>query len=653
MKAPRSLARWDKVRGGDSLDYYTIDDFGDEEEYDDDEYEYYEVDEDQESDADEYEEDPPVEATVPKISRLSRVKGSIVVPKAISIKAIAPSLPKLSELQRNLITNSRNLSMDVVKFLTVHSYASASIGTSALCLLLVQIVLTRTKMFPGITWGRRHKSAKKGKTKKKKYGDYSKGYPDEDDVVDLDEKSSKKTGVLKRFWSKISNTIFPSSFVYWYDSVSFNVGTIKSGIGMKLTNAMSFVWKKSDRVSSRKEQLNGSDKLPAAEEVDLGSEATDLPSTNEPSLKDAEMLNELKQQINTLTDSHQSLEQEYEASLRMLHEARLELRKLKQQTSSTDGESQKEQMESAIKELEAKYKQQMKDQIERLKNQTTEKIRAELSAKYEEKLRAQTEQLDLERKQYEDEFLSSPVFQQHVDEASAVKIEEAVEKAVEETIAQQQAKSREEMARVREAIQKVLERERRMMKEQVSKATSQVREWVKRQQLEQLQRREEQLRGEARELGFLEEQQEDIDVDEDDEDVALAGDVVDRRAESGRNPSKQEENKTRYTGSSLYDERRRGVEERRRNAIRSARRAEAVDNNTQGNYYSEQYGEYYEDDERAMVAEEKDDASEIDEEILRKRAPERQRQSSRYTSSNIYREAARRKQQQQRRDREI
>ena len=657
MKTPRPLARWDKIRGGDSLDYYTIDEL-DDEEYGDDEYEYYEVDEDDEADDayEEYEEEPSSveKATVPKISRMSKVKGSIVIPKAISIKAITPSLPKLSVLQHNLITNSRNLSMEVVKFLTVHAYASASIGASALCLLLVQIVLTRTKVFPGITWGRRRKSAKKKKAKKKKkYGDYSKGYPDEDDVVDLDEKSSKKNGVLKRFLSKATNAMFPTSLVYWFDSVSFSVGTIKSRMGMKLANAMSFIWKKNVSVDSRKGELKATAKLSAAEEVDVGSAATDLSSTNESSLKEAEMLDELQQQINTLTDSHQSLEQEYEASLRMLHEARLELRQLKQQTSSTDEESQKEQMESTIKELEIKYKQQMKDQIERLKNQTTEKIRAELSAKYEEKFRAQTEQLDLERKQYEDEFLSSPAFQRHVDEASAVKIEEAVANAVEETIAQQQAKSREEMARVRKAIQKVLERERRMMKEQVSKATSQVREWVKRQQLEQLQRREEQLRGEARELGFLEEQQEEIDVDEDDEDVALAGDVVDRRVVGRRDSSRREENKTRYTGSSLYDERRRGVEQRRRNASRSARRAEPVDNDPRGNYYPERSGEFYdEEDDRGMAAEENGDASEMDEEIPRERAPQQQK-SSRYTSSNIYREAAKRKQQQQRRDREI
>jgi hypothetical protein len=160
---------------------------------------------------------------------------------------------------------------------------------------------------------------------------------------------------------------------------------------------------------------------------------------------------------------------------------------------------------------------------------------------------------------------------------------------------------------------------------------------VKQQQLEQLQRREEQLRGEARELGFLEEQPEEteVDVDEKDEDVAMAGDVVDRRRGGRRQQTRPEESiNNRYTGSSLYDD-------RRRSALRR------VDNESdRGNYYPDQANEYYENEEDDGTA------GELEDEVPRQRAPQRQRQSSRYASTNIYREAAKRKQQ-RRRDQEM
>jgi hypothetical protein len=225
-----------------------------------------------------------------------------------------------------------------------------------------------------------------------------------------------------------------------------------------------------------------------------------------------------------------------------------------------------------------------------------------------------------------------------------MKIEEAVANAVEETIEQQEAKSREEMARVRDAIQKVLERERRMMKEQVAKATSQVREWVKRQQLEQLQRREEQLRGEARQLGLLQEEQNkdiEVDVSEEDEDVAMAGDVADRRIGGRRQSSRRvaSQERERYAESSLYDDRRRGVEERRR-SVRDQR----------GNYYPEQDNEYTEEEDGYMTENDDGNAGEVEVDTERQQPRQRTRQPPRYTSTNIYKEAAKRKQQQRRRD---
>lgn len=40
---------------------------------------------------------------------------------------------------------------------------------------------------------------------------------------------------------------------------------------------------------------------------------------------------QLQNQLQALSDSHASLEQEYEAALRMLHDARMQLRRLQQQ----------------------------------------------------------------------------------------------------------------------------------------------------------------------------------------------------------------------------------------------------------------------------------------------------------------------------------
>jgi hypothetical protein len=640
MKTPSPLARLDNIRGGDNLEYL-LDDLEDDE-YDDDEYEYYEVeDETEEEEPSSLSELPEVQTDKPSKRRVLPIRR-LALPKSISIRSIGTSMPNLSTLQRNLISNSQNLSMEVVKFLSVHAYASASIGAGALCLLLVQIVLTRTALFPGLkSSGRRRKSLNK-KQKKKKYGDYSKGYPDDEDVVDLDE--AKKVGFIKRYWKKATDILVPDSLVYWFQNVGMSVGDMKSRMGMKLASVASYVWRKPS-ITAGEELLKDIDDTSRHAKVEAEfSTPKSFATEQNASLKETEKVDELKQQLETLTDSHQSLEQEYEASLRMLHEARLELRQLKSSQSNNDEDSQKEEMEATVKALETKYRQQMKEQIERIKNQTTEKIRAELIAEYDEKLQAQSELADAEKKKYEKEFLSSPAFQQYLDEASAMKIEEAVANAVEETIEQQEAKSREEMARVRDAIQKVLERERRMMKEQVAKATSQVREWVKKQQLEQLQRREEQLRGEARQLGLLEEEQtRDIEVDAygEDEDVAMAGDVVDRRMSGRRQSSRRgaSQERERYTETSLYDERRRGVEERRRSS-----------RDQRGNYYPKQANDYTEGEDGYVTDNDDGTAGEVEDDIDRQRPPQRTRQSPRYTSTNIYKEAARRKEQQRRRD---
>ena len=62
------------------------------------------------------------------------------------------------------------------------------------------------------------------------------------------------------------------------------------------------------------------------------------------------------------------------------------------------------------------------------------------------------------------DYLASPSFRQLVDEASSIQIQEAVAQVVRDTTREQQARAREEMMRVQEGIQQVLDRERRMMK---------------------------------------------------------------------------------------------------------------------------------------------------------------------------------------------
>eukprot|EP00956_Cyclotella_meneghiniana_P002743 scaffold3225_cov65-Cyclotella_meneghiniana.AAC.9 len=633
MKSPRTLARLQPIRGGDDLEYFTLDELDDEYD-DDDEYEYYEVDDDQSEDDlnDGKSEEPSAlpevndSLSTPPGSRLSRAKRSMIPKVPLAMRAI--SMPDLTSVSRNLstvsnniISNSQTLSLEVAKFLSVHAYASASIGAGALCLLLIQLILTRTKILPGIQWGRRRRTRSAKNKAKKKYGDYSKGYPDEEELVDLDE--TKKDGLIKKYWVKATSALVPNTLIYWCDSVRLTVGEMKASIGVHFVNAISFLRRK-NVVSEGEKMLND---VNSPMKVEAATITEDFKADKEEHLplEEAEQIEELQQQLDVLKDSHQSLEQEYEASLRMLHDARLELRKLKsKQNADTDAESQKEQMESTMKNLESKYKQQMKDQIERLKNQTAEKIRTELSAEYERKLESQSEQLSREKKQYEEEFLSSSAFQQYVNKASAEKIEEAVTSAVEETTARLQAKSREEMARVREAIQKVLERERRMMKEQVARTTSEVRDWVKRQQLEQLQRREEQLRGEARELGLIE-------VGAGEEDATMASNMVDRRTISRRRqPARKNDSTARYTGSSLYEERRREVEERRRET--SGRLSEDEPYDTRGNYYPKQ-ANYDEDDGEI--------SGELDGEVPEQLSP-------RYESTNIYKEAAKRRQQRRR-----
>ena len=252
---------------------------------------------------------------------------------------------------------------------------------------------------------------------------------------------------------------------------------------------------------------------------------------------------QLQNELEAMTDSHNSLEQEYEASLRMLHDARMQLRRLQQQqqqgnndadianaSDNTREEQQKVVLETMAKELEAKYKAQLKDKIERVRTQTAAQLRLELEAeireeftsqqqqqqlmtssntsvmeeeertKLEEQLRSEMEERLSESKvQMESKFASD--FQRAVDEASSLEVNRILDNAIQAAVQAEKSKSKADMLRVRRGIQKILEKERQLMREQVMRVTQQVREWVANQQREQLLQQAAVLQEEAERFG--------------------------------------------------------------------------------------------------------------------------------------------------------
>ena len=231
----------------------------------------------------------------------------------------------------------------------------------------------------------------------------------------------------------------------------------------------------------------------------------------------------LQRQVDELIENNSSLEQEYEASLRMLHDARMELRQLQSSqqdatpgASSEDVEelkrSHQEQLETVTRNLEAKYKSQMKEHAERVRTQLAEKIRPSVEAELREQiepvvheevreiLEADMEKrLEDERERQQEELDAN--FQSAVDEAVSQELDGLVDEAVADALEEERTRSREEMLRVREGIKLALERERRAMKEQVRKVTGQVREWVVKQQQDQLLQQAAQLQEEAERFG--------------------------------------------------------------------------------------------------------------------------------------------------------
>jgi|EP01082_Thalassiosira_pseudonana_P009080 hypothetical protein len=446
-----------------------------------------------------------------------------------------------------------------------------------------------------------------------KYGDYSEGYPGEeepdDGIMDLDDIESEFTMKQRSHW------MVPTSL----SSLRSSIGNVGKALVPKTANVLVenvWIWmcatgekmgvggfRRRVRIGSSSKN-NGSGGEEMKGELDIGN-TVDLAKDNvgvfasskddgskEASVNNVTLSKEstekvgvLQNQLDTLTKSHESLEQEYEASLRMLHEARMELRQLQSQRNNgigdTDDSSQKKQMEAMVKKLESKYKQQMKDQVERVRGQMEGKLRSEmeveLQEKVEAKMRAELEeqfeqQMEARAKEMQESFdaelqreldlrvdeikrekedIAGTKFQEAINEAVAHEVDQAVEEAVQQAVQREQQKARDEMIRVRQGIQKVLERERRLMKEQVKRSTGQVREWVKQQQMEQLARREEQLQEEVEQLQMLEEEE-------------AMGDRRRGNARQGGGAGARRSgqiNSGRY-GSSFYDDRKRAARPR-------------------------------------------------------------------------------------------
>lgn len=204
--------------------------------------------------------------------------------------------------------------------------------------------------------------------------------------------------------------------------------------------------------------------------------------------------NALQQKLDTLADSHETLGQEYDAALRMLHKARLEVRRQEQLLSKQEKESQlqdgqqKQQLEAAVADLEATHKTQMQEEIQHLRAQMETELHSEIEAKLTKTLTSK-----LQDQHKENLAAERTKLRKEMDQRLGMATRE-----VEET---ERKKSHEELLRIREGIQTVLDRERRLMKEQVRRVTERVREWVVKEQQERLLAQARQLQEEAESFG--------------------------------------------------------------------------------------------------------------------------------------------------------
>jgi len=365
----------------------------------------------------------------------------------------------------------------------------------------------------------------------KTYGDYSAGYPDDDDsVMDLDlialdetaTAPSRRTSAKKetRRWKMPAPRALISSDLAqnaWISIRALGGRRVASSIPKSIpTTAEAAKAANRSEVDLANDNISGtaSKPLPGDTTSDTTTSSASSPNgANDNSESTTfEKAERLQRQLQTMTESRDSLEQEYEASLRMLHEARIQLRRDRQLE-----QSQKQRIETAVQKLEAKYKAQMKERIERIRERTEAELRAEVEAELTEtlaaKFRNETEaertkaeermREDAERRLVESE---SRIREEAREESQRIATEEAeegkrlaVEKAVRSALEEERERSREELLRVREGIRIVLERERRAMREQVREATGKLREWVARERRGQLLQQAARLQEEAEE----------------------------------------------------------------------------------------------------------------------------------------------------------
>lgn len=350
---------------------------------------------------------------------------------------------------------------------------------------------------------------------------------DDDDTLDLDSGeydntgSSKRSRIAKRLRQVSSSTTLLASNALLWISRHAGVGSRGGNKGPSSDALTESTVVDVDDASMEDIADETTADLSASESNDeVEDDITPTPPT--PSSSSSLDVNRLKQKLEKMSESRDSLEKEYEASLRMLHDARMEVQKMKRAAkTATDNsdreEAQRENMDAIVKKLDMKYKNQMKEQLEQLRDKMEGKLRSKVQLEMQERMESQLQErleeqeerveemvqqrLGEERTQYQEEL--NRKFKTEVDDAVSDEIESVLDVAVNEAVQRERQKAREEMVRVRQGIQKVLERERKLMREQVRRATGQVREWVVKQQQDQLLQQAGQLQEEAQKLQGL------------------------------------------------------------------------------------------------------------------------------------------------------
>jgi hypothetical protein len=500
----------------------------------------------------------------------SRRRRHLNFPKAtLSVSGIPKALPKVMSQFSNAIST---VLPSTIKHLQDSMVGSGGTTAAAVLSIVMLAVVTRTIVLGGNNFLSGSKESFKKRSKRnwrrnillsvkarrqeeaddeindteedgivdvtpEQYGEYSNDFveavreieeeeQEDDDNLDLDQdddscdSSSKKRTRIARSLKRVPSAtkLLVSSAWVWISGRAGMVGRWREENRSLSDDLMESTTVDVDDVLMDDENEANNFSRAATTSADESDDEVEV-DVQHPSSSSSTDVQRLQQQLNEISESRYSLEQEYEASLRLLHEARMEVQRLKKAAATTPAidkparsteEEQREKMETIVKKLEAKYKSQMKDQMEQIRQKMEGKLRSEVQLEMQERMESQLQELlkeqvqsrlDEEREQYQEEL--NRKFRLEMDEAVSAEVEVAVEIAVEEAVQLERQKAREEMIRVRQAIQKVLERERKLMKEQVRRATGQVREWVVKQQQEQLLQQAGQLQEEAQKLQGL------------------------------------------------------------------------------------------------------------------------------------------------------